>query len=95
MWDYLLKSAIPRVVQDTVTALAGYLAAHGIISGDQTTGFVGSAFFLAMIVVNLMVNQIRKHNAAVAGGVAVATVATDTFTTDDVKSIVKAAGAGK
>jgi len=95
MWDYLIKSAIPRVVQDAVTAFAAYLATHGYITGDQTTGFIGSAFFLVMLLVNLIINQIRKHNAAIAGGAAVASAVPQDISLDDVRSIVKAAGAGK
>lgn len=66
MWD-ILKTFAPRAVQDLITAAAGIMVAHGYISASQEEGFIGSAFFLAMLVVNYFIAQNRRANAAIAG----------------------------
>ena len=68
----ILKAFAPRAVQDLITAFAGYLAAHGFLTaGSQEKGFIGSAFFLSMLIVNYAISHSRKANAAIAGANAV------------------------
>lgn len=66
MFD-LIKSMLPRMVQDIITSAVTLLAAHGYITADQTQATIGSLFFLAMLVINWMIAQHRKTNAVVAG----------------------------
>lgn len=64
----ILKAFAPRAVQDLITAFAGYLAAHGFLTaGSQEQGFIGSAFFLAMLIINYAISHSRQANAAIAG----------------------------
>jgi hypothetical protein len=67
MFDTLIKSFAPRAIQDLITSIAGILVAHGFMTADQTQGFIGSAFFLAMLIVNYFIAQHRKANAAQVG----------------------------
>lgn len=64
----LLKSLAPRIIQDVVTTGAGYLAAHGYLAADQQQAFIGSIFFLVMLVVNGGLHFSRQ-NASYAKGV--------------------------
>jgi len=63
----LLKSFLPRIVQDILTSAAALLVAHGYIASSDVQGFVGSTFFLAMLIVNYVIDQSGKANAAAAG----------------------------
>lgn len=72
-----IKSFLPHAVQDIVTALVTFLAAHGYITADQTQATIGSLFFLVMVVANYFVAQSRKAKAAQAGGMAVAAQSAD------------------
>jgi hypothetical protein len=63
----LLKSLLPRIVQDVITSAAAILATHGYLAADQQQGFIGSAFFLIMLAVNYFLSQNRKANAAIVG----------------------------
>lgn len=67
----LLKSFLPRVVQDILTSAAAILASHGVIAADQEQQFIGATFFLAMLIINYFVAMSRKANAAQAGAAAV------------------------
>ena len=61
-----MNSAVARLAQDLLTSLAAYLTAQGIITNDQQAGFVGSGFFLFMLLVNIVLHKIRGADAAVA-----------------------------
>ena len=67
----LLKSLLPRVIQDLLTSGAAVLVAHGYLMASQSEAFVGSAFFLIMLVVNYSISQGRKADAATSGAAAV------------------------
>ncbi len=70
MFD-LIKSLAPRIVQDLIMSAATLLVAHGYITASQSEGFVGSAFFIAMLVVNAAISHYRKADAAQYGASAV------------------------
>lgn len=94
--DYFIKTLAPRLVQDLVTALAGYLAAHGYITADQTQSLIGAAFFIVMLIVNRIIGDNRKEKAAQAGGLAVAAASNDIPTSPAVvRSIIATAGITK
>lgn len=64
----ILKNFAPRAVQDLITAFAALLAAHGYITpGAQEQQFIGAAFFIVMMIVNYLIGQSRKADAAHAG----------------------------
>ena len=68
----ILKSFAPRAVQDLITTAAALLAAHGYITpGAQEQRFIGASFFLVMLIVNYIIGQNRKADAAHAGANAV------------------------
>jgi hypothetical protein len=71
MLETLLKNFLPRIVQDILTSGAAVLVAHGYITTDQQQGLIGSAFFIAMLIINYVISQNRKANAAHAGANAV------------------------
>lgn len=71
MFETIIKNFLPRVVQDLLTSAAALLVAHGYITSSQEQGFIGSGFFLVMLVANYMIGQNRKVNAASAGASAV------------------------
>lgn len=75
MMDFI-STFVPRAVQDTIQAIAGYLLLHGFLAADQVTGFEGSAFFLAMLVINYEISHFRKVNAANAGAITVGGILT-------------------
>lgn len=66
MFD-ILKAFAPRAVQDIITAIAGVLVSHGVVTADQEQSFIGAAFFLAMLVVNYLIANKRKADAAQIG----------------------------
>jgi hypothetical protein len=88
MFADLIKNMLPRVVQDLVTSAAALLVAHGFINADQTQGFIGSAFFIAMLIVNYFIANSRKAAAAQAGGMAVAAVSNDIPTSPTVVATI-------
>lgn len=95
MLDFL-KSFLPRAVQDIVTAGVGYLAAHGYVTADQTQSLIGSVFFIVMLIVNRLIANQRKTDAAIAGGLAVANQTSEVPSNKTVVSaIVKNAGVVK
>lgn len=71
MIETILKNFLPRIVQDLVTSAVAILAAHGYITQSQEQATIGSAFFLAMLVINYVLHTNRKADAAAAGAVAV------------------------
>lgn len=66
MFD-ILKSFLPRAVQDLITAGVSCLAVHGYVTADQTQSLIGSLFFIVMLIANYFIAQARKENAAAAG----------------------------
>jgi hypothetical protein len=85
----ILKTLAQRGIQSVVTAVAAYLAGAGYLTHDQEQSFIGALFFLAAWAVDTFIVHRQKANAAVAGGEAVATVASDDFSPARVKAIVK------
>lgn len=62
-----INSIVARVAQDLLTSLAAWLAAQGFITHDQETGFVGSGFFLAMLLINIVLHKGRATDNQIKG----------------------------
>lgn len=58
--DDLTQSLFAGIARDVIYAASGYLASHGVITGDQTQGFIGAGFFFAMLVFNSIRRAIRN-----------------------------------
>lgn len=87
----MLKTFLPRAVQDILTGLASVLFAHGFLpDAASEEKFIGSTFFLSMLVINYFITQSRKGKAAIAGA-----ASTGILLTPDVVSTAIAAGKGK
>lgn len=67
MFQTLLTSFMPRVLQDVITSAAALLTAHGFMTADQQQGFIGAAFFLAMLIINYIMHLSHGKDAASAG----------------------------
>lgn len=52
MFSTLLRSIGQSLLQDGALTLVGIFTAHGWMTADQTTGFVGSVVFLGMLALN-------------------------------------------
>lgn len=86
----MFKTMVERIVQVGVGGLATWLVSNGWLNADQQQGFIGAAFFLAIWLYDTFVTRRReKKMAALEGGIKVADAATDSFSPDDVKRIVK------
>lgn len=70
-----LHSITARLVQDALTSLAAYLATQGwLTAGDQEQAFIGSGFFLAMLVINAFLHKARAADNEVKGAQIAATL---------------------
>jgi len=85
----ILKTAMQRLIQVAVGAVAGWLVSKGALPEGQEQAFIGAAFFLAAWAVDTFVIHKQKENAAIAGGNAVAAASPETFTQSAIKAIVK------
>lgn len=85
----ILKTMLQRGIQAAVVAIAGWLVSAGYLSSNSEQSFIGAGFFLLAWVVDTFIIHKQKSNAAVSGGEAVAAVSSDTFTTTQVRAIVK------
>lgn len=68
LFSSIITSATSRAIQDLVTSGAGILAAQGWFdnAGDQQK-FIGSAFFLVMLVFNHFTHKTHTEVAANSG----------------------------
>lgn len=69
MFTQIFTSMLPRILQDVITSAAALLTAHGFLAADgsQTQGFIGAAFFLAMLIINYVLHLAHGSDAANAG----------------------------
>lgn len=57
----MLKAFAQSIVQDLVTAGAGLLTAHGWLAANQDQQFIGSAFFIVMLIVNAVLQHSQSN----------------------------------
>lgn len=91
----IVKTLSDRAFASIGYALGTYLVGIGLLPTASENDFIGAVVFLLTWAVDTFIVHRQKDKAAQAGGEAVATVATDTFTKADVRSIVANAGVTK
>lgn len=67
MFNTLLTSLLPRIVQDLITSSAALLTAHGFLAADDQQKYIGAAFFLVMLAINYVLHLSHGADAATAG----------------------------
>ena len=80
MFNTIITSMLPRIVQDLITSAAAILTAHGFLAADgsQTQGFIGAGFFLVMLIINYGLHLDHGATAATAGAASVGAVISPT-----------------